>query len=257
MTSYMSNVSAFMTLLKKDHYNFISMWKRVLLSSIITTMVYMVIFASVLNERVGYIDGIPFSGFIIPGMIISPCITLSFTSTFSSFNRYVHSKEIESILITPVTTTCIIFAFSFSGSLRGLFISAITYLTMFLHTGVVPQNGAALVFLILLFSLFSSLAGLCLAFITNSYDTLSIIINFILNPMVYLSGGMYSINNLPSPLYEIVQLNPVTKMTSTLRFIFFNNLDAGFFNDLLVIIIALIFAYLACHFNYMKFRAKR
>ena len=77
--------TAFKTILTKEILRFMRIWVQTVLPPIITTMLYYIIFGSLIGERIGEMDGIRYLDFIVPGLILMAVITNSYSNVFSSF----------------------------------------------------------------------------------------------------------------------------------------------------------------------------
>ena len=61
----MINIGSF-TLIRREIWRFISLYKQTVLPSIISSSLYMIVFGHALGSRIGKIKGIDYMDFIIP-----------------------------------------------------------------------------------------------------------------------------------------------------------------------------------------------
>jgi len=114
-----------------------------------------------------------------------------------------------------------------------------------LRLGPLQIIGVILVSAILAFAL--AAFGILLASFYESYESFSVIMNFIVMPMFFLSGAMYPVKLLPDVLKVLSKLNPLTYGVDALKNIVFPyetgrmGADFSLSLDMLVIIGASVF----------------
>ena len=198
------------------------------------------------GENVSYIQ------FIFPGIL---GMTILFSSIFSSIS-IIWDKEfgfMKEILVAPVSRFSVVVGKATSGMVLSTF-QAVIVLCLFPFIGLrldpVQIVGVILVSAILSFALASF--GILLASFYESYESFSVIMNFIVMPMFFLSGAMYPVKLLPAMLKVISKLNPLTYGVDALKNIVFPyetgrmSADFSLFTDLTVILIlSLVFVLIA------------
>ena len=105
--------------------------------------------------------------------------------------------------------------------------------------------GVIFVCAILAFALASF--GIVLASFYESYESFSVIMNFIVMPMFFLSGAMYPVKLMPAVLQYFTKVNPLTFGVDALKHLIFPlekgpmSPDFPFVLDLLAIIVSAAF----------------
>jgi ABC-2 type transport system permease protein len=190
--------------------------------------------------------------FIFPGIL---GMTILFSSIFSSIS-IIWDKEfgfMKEILVAPVSRFSVVIGKATSGMVLSTF-QAVIVLCLFPFIGLrldpVQIVGVILVSAILSFALASF--GILLASFYESYESFSVIMNFIVMPMFFLSGAMYPVKLLPAMLKVVSKLNPLTYGVDALKNIVFPyetgrmSADFSLFTDLTVILIlSLVFVLIA------------
>lgn len=181
-----------------------------LFSTIARPLLWLFIVGAGISRLVPEDMGVPYIQFIFPGIL---GMTILFSSIFSSIS-IIWDKEfgfMKEILVAPVSRFSIVVGKALSGTVVSTIQAAIV-LALFPFVGftldVVQIIGVILICASLSFSL--SAFGIVLATFYESYESFSVIMNFIVMPMFFLSGAMYPVKLLPEVLKIVSKLNPLT-----------------------------------------------
>jgi ABC-2 type transport system permease protein len=218
MNRYRRYWIAYSTILVKEILRFSRIWVQTVLPSTITTALYFVIFGRLIGQRIGPMDGFDYLDFIVPGLVLMAVITNAYSNVVSSFYSSKFSRYVEEFLIAPVPNWVILSGFVSGGVARGLLVGlVVTLVSMFFTDIQVHSYGVTLLVFILTAVLFA-LAGFINAVYANSFDDISIIPTFVLTPLTYLGGVVYSINLLPAFWQHLSLANPVLYMINAFRY---------------------------------------
>ena len=227
-TSY--NFTALKTIWIKECTRFLRIWVQTLVPPAITMTLYFVIFGSIVGERIGEMGGRPYMEFIVPGLIMMSIITNSYSNVASSFFSAKFQRNIEEMLVAPVSTSVIIAGYIGGGLARALIVAVIvTVVSFYFVESVTIHHGLILVRTVILTSTLFSLAGLINAVFAKTFDDISIVPTFVLTPLTYLGGVFFSISLLPGIWETIAQFNPVLYMVNAFRYGFLgiSDVDVG------------------------------
>jgi ABC-2 type transport system permease protein len=184
--------------------------KSRLFSAIARPLLWLFIVGAGISRLVPRDTGVPYTQFIFPGII---GMTILFSSIFSSIS-IIWDKEfgfMKEILVAPVSRFSIVVGKALSGTIVST-IQAVIILCLFPFLGFT----FTLLQVIEVIAICASLAfcisafGIVLATFYDSYESFSVIMNFIIMPMFFLSGAMYPVKLLPSVLQIVAKLNPLT-----------------------------------------------
>lgn len=223
-----------------------------LFSSIARPLLWLFIVGAGLSKLVTGDRGIPYIQFIFPGII---GMTILFSSIFSSIS-IIWDREfgfMKEILVAPVSRISIIIGKALSGTLVSI-LQVIIILALYPFIGFelsfFQVIGTVVISLLLSFCI-SSL-GIVIASFYESYESFSVIMNFIIMPMFFLSGAMYPVKLLPELLRLVSKLNPLTYGIDALKYTLLplSEKDMGpdfsFLTDLLFIIVSsVIFVFIS------------
>ncbi|MEP3051288.1 MAG: ABC transporter permease [Erythrobacter sp.] len=221
-----------------------------ILSPVLTTSLYFVVFGTVIGQRMEPIDGVPYGAFIIPGLLM--LTMLGETTSNSSFGIYMprFSGAIYELLSAPVGVGETLIGFVGAAATKGLILAAIILGTAtFFVDYQIKYPLLALLYIMLVAASFS-LFGFILGIWADGFEKLGIIPLLILTPLTFLGGTFYSIRDLPAPWDSIALANPIAFLVSGLRWTFYGTSDVAIevslgltlgFLALCTIVIAFIF----------------
>lgn len=184
--------------------------KSRLISAIARPLVWLFLVGAGMSRLVAPVEGVSYMQFIFPGIL---GMTILFSSMFSSIS-IIWDKEfgfMKEILVAPVSRTSIVVGKALSGMVIST-IQAVIILALFpflgLKLGILNITGAVMICAALSFSI--AAFGIVLATFYENYESFSVIMNFIIMPMFFLSGAMYPVKLLPEILRFAAKFNPLT-----------------------------------------------
>ena len=249
--------TALKSLAVKETNRYLRIWVQTLVPPVITTSLYFIIFGKMIGGRIGEMGGFTYMEFIVPGLIMMSAITSSYSNVSSSFFSQKFQKNIEELLVAPVPTHVIIWGFVSGGVGRSLLVgSLVTIISLFFVPLNVFSWGIVIVTLLMTAILFS-LAGLINGIFAQSYDDVSIVPTFVLQPLTYLGGVFYSISMLPPVWQAVSKVNPSVYMISGFRYGFLGTEDVPLGISLTIIIGFIIVLYSVCWYLINKGRGLR
>ncbi|HLT04076.1 MAG TPA: ABC transporter permease [Pseudomonas sp.] len=218
MSELRPNLIALNTIVYREVRRFMRIWPQTLLPPAITMALYFVIFGNLIGARIGEMDGLPYMDFIVPGLIMMSVITNAYSNVVSSFFGSKFQRNIEELMVAPVSSHVILIGYVAGGVLRGLGVALIVTLLSLFFTQLQVHHIGVTVLVILLAATIFALGGFINAAYARSFDDISIIPTFVLTPLTYLGGVFYSIHLL-SPFWQTVSLaNPILHMVNAFRY---------------------------------------
>ena len=200
-------------------------WMQSIVSPVLSTALYFVVFGSAIGSRIPEIDGVSYGAFIVPGLIMLSLLTQSIAN--AGFGIYFprFTGTIYELLSAPISPFEIVLGYVGAAAsksiLLGLIILATASLFVPLHIAHPVWMMAFLVLTCVAFSLFGFIIGLW----ADSFEKLQLIPLLIITPLTFLGGTFYSIKMLP-PFWQTVSLfNPVVYLISGFRWSFFERAD--------------------------------
>lgn len=206
------------TIVTKELIRIQRIWIQTLIPPAITMTLYFVIFGSLIGERIGQMSNFSYMEFIAPGLIMMSIISNAYGNVAASFYGSKFGRNVEEILVSPLTNLTILTGYVLGGVARGLAVGAIVTVVALFFTDLHIAHPWIVFSSVLLTALVFSLAGFINAVFANSFEEISIIPTFILTPLTYLGGVFYSITLLPDVWQTVSKANPILYMVNAFRY---------------------------------------
>ncbi len=191
-----------------------------LISPVISTVLYFVVFGAAIGSRIQEIEGVSYGAFIVPGLIILSLLTQSISN--ASFGIYFprFSGTIYEFLAAPVSAIEMVFGFVGAAAAKSILIGLIILATSALFVPLSIAHPFWMIAFMVLTAVTFSLFGFMIGLWADGFEKLQIIPLLVITPLTFLGGSFYSINVLP-PFWQTVSLfNPVVYLVSGFRWSF-------------------------------------
>lgn len=241
-------------LFRREISRFLSMFMGSLLSPVLTTVLWFLVFGYSLGDRLKEIEGIPYADFLVPGLIIMSVVMNAFmNSGFSFLLNKIHGS-INDLLASPLSPLQITMAYIASASVRGLFIGSTIWVVASLMGASTLSNPPLTLLMIVLASAGFGALGLCVGILASGFEQVNLLPNFIILPLTFLGGVFYSIKMLPAPWDTVALFNPLLYLVSELRYSMTGYADvpagAGLVGGLVFLIFGTAFSYVLLKTGY-------
>lgn len=207
------------TLYEREMMRFMKIFVQTVLAPIVTSLLFLAVFAVAVGERIADSGEVAYVVFLGPGLVMMVAVQNAFANTSSSLVVGKVQGNIVDLLTPPLAPFETMMAMALAGVTRGLIVGIITaiVLAVFGSAGLPVHPFWAFAFLFL-GSGIMSLLGIIAGIWSNKFDGLAAVTNFLIQPMVFLSGTFYSINQLPPPFDVVALYNPVFHMIDGYRY---------------------------------------
>ncbi len=206
------------TLIHREVGRFFSVYRQTVLPGLITTALYIVIFGFTLEQRISEIQGISYTMFILPGLIMMNTLTNASSNTSSSMLQMKLLQQLPDLLTAPLSGLEISIAYIIGGAVRGLVNGILVLILGIVLVGMPVKDPIGTVAFIFLVSWAFSSMGLLLGQLAESWDQLAMMQNFFLTPLSFLGGIFYSIKMLPEWAQTLSFINPIYYMINGIRY---------------------------------------
>ena len=214
------------TLYVKEVRRFAKVATQTVIAPMVTTLLFLAIFALALGGAVREVGGVPFPQFLAPGLIMMAMVQNAFANTSSSLLIAKIQGNIVDVLMPPLSPGELTLAFAAGGVTRGLAVGAAVAVAMALFVPVHIHNLAFVLFHAIAASLMLSLVGLLAGIWSDKFDHMAAITNFVITPFAFLSGTFYSVERLPEFWRMAAHFDPFFYMIDGFRYGFIGRSDA-------------------------------
>jgi len=221
----------------KSIYNFemARAWRTLMqsiLSPILSTSLYFVVFGAAIGSRMGEIDGITYGAFIIPGLIMLSLLSESISN--ASFGIYMpkFAGTIYEVLSAPISAVEIVIGYVGAAATKSIILGFLILFTARLFVSYEIAHPIWMVGFLILTSITFSLFGFIIGIWADGFEKLQIVPMMVVTPLTFLGGSFYSINMLPPIWQKITLFNPVVYLISGFRWSFYGIADVNVFVSL-------------------------
>ena len=198
-----------------------------ILSPVISTCLYFVVFGAAIGSRITQIEGVPYGAFIVPGLVMMMLLTQSvMNASFGIyFPRFIGT--IYELLSAPVSFFEIALGYVGAAASKSIILGIIILITANLFVPLRIAHPGWMVAFLVLTAVSFSLLGFIIGIWADGFEKLQVIPLLIITPLTFLGGSFYSVNVLP-PVWQTVTLfNPVVYLISGFRWSFFEIADVS------------------------------
>ena len=215
------------TLTRREVGRFFSVYRQTVIPGLISSVLYILIFGFTLEQRISEIQGVPYTLFILPGLIMMNTLNNASSNTSSSMLQMKLLQQLPDLLTAPLSGIEIALAYIIGGTIRGMVNGILVLLVgvILIDLPVYSITGT-LVFIFLVSWAFSSM-GLVMGQLAESWDQLAMIQNFFLTPLSFLGGIFYSIKMLPEWAQTLSYINPIYYMINGIRYTILETSDSS------------------------------
>ncbi|HET8801320.1 MAG TPA: ABC transporter permease [Marinobacter sp.] len=195
------------------------------LSPVISTCLYFVVFGSAIGSRMGSIDNIEYGAYIIPGLVMLSLLMQSISN--ASFGIYMpkFSGTIYEVLSAPVSYVEVVLGYVGAATTKSVILGLIILATARLFVDYDVLHPFWMFAFLVLTSITFSLFGFIIGIWADGFEKLQIVPMMIVTPLVFLGGTFYSIDMLPEVWQTISLFNPVVYLISGFRWAFYGVSD--------------------------------
>jgi ABC-2 type transport system permease protein len=203
-----------------------TLWQSVV-TPVITTSLYFVVFGAAIGRRMSEVDGVPYGAFIVPGLIMLSLFTQSiFNASFGIyFPRF--TGTIYELLSAPISYVEIVIGYVGAAATKSIVLGLIILATASLFVPIkILHPGWMVAFLVMTATTFS-LFGFIIGLWAKGFEQLQFIPMIIVTPLTFLGGAFYSIDLLPPVWRTVTLFNPVVYLISGFRWSFYESSDVS------------------------------
>ena len=203
-----------------------TIWQS-LVTPVITTSLYFVVFGSAIGSRMTEIDGVPYGAFIVPGLIMLSLFTQSIFN--ASFGIYFpkFTGTIYELLSAPVSPLEIVIAYVGAAATKSAVLGLIILATAAMFVPLQILHPVEMLAFLILISTTFSLFGFIIGIWANGFEQLQMIPMLVVTPLTFLGGSFYSIDMLPEAWRTVTLFNPLVYLISGFRWTFYGSGDVG------------------------------
>ena len=198
-----------------------------IISPVISTSLYFVVFGAAIGSRIAEIDGISYGAFIVPGLVMLSLLTHSISNAsfgifFPKFNRTIYE-----LLSAPVSHFEVVVSYVGAAATKSILLGLIILATAGLFVPLHIEHPLWMIFFLILTAVTFSLLGFIIGIWADNFEKLQVVPLLIITPLTFLGGSFYSIDMLPAAWRTLSLFNPVVYLVSGFRWSFYGTADVA------------------------------
>jgi len=206
------------TLFTKEVRRFLRVPGQTLLSPLVTTTLYFVVFGWSLGSRLREVEGVPYARFIAPGLVTLGVVSNAYLNSASSLFVMKLQGTVVDLLVTPLAHGEVLAAFVGAAVVRGLLVGGVMWLVAGAFSGFALAHPLFALTMLLLAAIAFAALGFMTAIWAGSFEQVNFFPTFVITPLTFLGGVFYSVQMLPPSLRALTLANPVFYMVDGLRY---------------------------------------
>jgi ABC-2 type transport system permease protein len=215
------------TLFYKEVLRFWKVAFQTVAAPVLTAVLYLLIFGHVLEDHVKVYDGVGYTSFLLPGLVMMSVLQNAFANSSSSLIQSKVTGNLVFLLVTPLSHMAWFVAYVGASVVRGLAVGAGVFaVTVWFAPLHLAEPWWLVVFAALGAGMMGSL-GLVAGLWAEKFDQMAAFQSFLIMPMTFLSGVFYSVHSLPTVWQGVSHLNPFFYMIDGFRRGFFGASDVS------------------------------
>lgn len=222
----------FSTLLKKEIMRFWAVLAQTVTAPVITALLYLLVFAQALKDRASSYEGVSYTEFLVPGLVMMTVIQNAFANTSSSLIQSKVMGNLVFLQMAPLGPLDWFGAYVLAAVIRCVLVTAAMLAVTWWFVPLPVAAPWALLLIFLLSSASLAALGIIAGLVAQKFDHIAAFTNFFITPLSFLSGVFYSVHALPAFWYHASHLNPFFYMIDGFRYGFFGHADVAIWQSL-------------------------
>lgn len=221
------NVYAIRAIYKFEMARFWRTLMQSILTPVISTSLYFIVFGSAIGSRMDEIDGVSYGAFIIPGLIMLSILGESISN--GSFGIYLpkYTGTIYEVLSAPISVFEILCGYVGAAASKSIILGLVILGTARLFVDFSILHPLWMFAFLVLTSLTFALFGFIIGVWADGFEKLQVVPSLIITPLTFLGGSFYSIKMLPEFWQKVTLFNPVVYLISGFRWAFYGQSDVS------------------------------
>jgi len=201
-----------------------TLWQS-LVTPVIITSLYFVVFGAAIGSRMSEVDGVSYGAFIVPGLIMLSIFTESLNN--ASFGIYLprFTGTIYEVLSAPISPLEMVLGYVGAAATKSILLGLVILATANLFVPIRILHPVWMIAFLVLTATTFSLFGFILGIWAKGFEQLQFIPMLVITPLTFLGGAFYSIDMLPPAWRTVSLFNPVVYLISGFRWSFYGTAD--------------------------------
>ena len=216
------NTVGMLTLMKREMVRSLKIINQVIWPPMITTVLYVFVFGVALGSRVHAPNGLSYSVFLIPGLIMLQVIDSSYGECSSSVFGSRFMNSIQEMLVAPMSAYEIVFGYVLGSLTRALLIACLIMGLGFALVHTLPRDWMLYFSVIVVVGILFSALGIIFGLLAEKFDHLAVLTTFAITPLVFVGSAFTPAQFLPPSILRFEYFNPMFYAIDAFRYSYTN-----------------------------------
>ena len=243
---------ALLAITKIETMRFLRIWQQTLIPPVVMGFIYLIMFGQFFGKHIPEIHHIPYSIYVIPGLIIMGVINNSYINVATSLYGAKFQRHLEELLLAPIPYSLIVLGYIIGGTLRGSMTAGLILLMAQAVESFAIYNIWFVILFIILVSLMFSLVGLVSALSAKKIENINGFQAYLLTPLIFFGGVFYAPELLSSKWAVVAQFDPIYYIINLFKYGYLG-IDLHSFRLSIVVLCALLMSLYT--YSVYKFRS--
>jgi len=228
-------MSGFPTLLYKEVLRFWKVSTQTIGAPVLTASLFLFVFGHVMEGRVRVYQNVPYTAFLVPGLVMMSLLQNAFANSSSSLIQSKITGNIIFVLLPPLSYAEFFAAYVLAAVVRGMVVGAAVMLVTLPFVDMEFRHPQWILAFAFCGSAVLGALGMMAGIWAEKIDQVASFQNFFIMPLTFLSGVFYSIHSLPAFWQELSRFNPFFYVIDGFRYGFFGISDVDPLRSLAVV----------------------
>jgi ABC-2 type transport system permease protein len=229
-------MSGFPTLLYKEVLRFWKVSTQTIGAPVLTAALFLFIFGHVMEGRVRVYENVPYTAFLVPGLVMMAVLQNAFANSSSSLIQSKITGNIIFVLLPPLSYAEFFAAYVLAAVVRGMVVGAAVMLVTLPFVDMEFRHPQWILAFAFCGSAVLGALGMLAGIWAEKIDQVASFQNFLIMPLTFLSGVFYSIHSLTAFWQGLSHFNPFFYVIDGFRYGFFGVSDVHPLRGLAVVV---------------------
>jgi len=202
------NILGTWTLFQRESKRFMRVKMQTIVAPALTAVLYLIVFRYAMGNREVPGMDVDYFTFLIPGLMMMAMLQNAFANTSSSMIMGKIMNTHVFLMMAPISASEAILAFLSAAVLRSMVVGSVLLAVLLPFSELHISHVWMILFYGLCGSLIMGALGLMAGMWSKTFDDMSMVTNFVIMPLTFLSGVFYSVHQLPPFWQAINTWNP-------------------------------------------------
>jgi ABC-2 type transport system permease protein len=203
----------------------LSLWTQTILPSVVTALLFLVVFGGALGSRIRDVEGLDYLAFILPGLLVMTAVGAAIANSSTSLYQAKSEGYIEDVLTSPLRPWQLVAGYAAGSLVRAWTAAVVVTLAAAPFAGGIAHPAVAVTALALAAFLFACL-GVIVGMAAETFDQHAFVANLVVAPLALVAGVFYSARDLDEPWRSLTRLDPLYYLVDATRYGFTGYHDA-------------------------------